>query len=275
MNKLAVLGPKGTFSENAAIEYEKTINKTFDKQFYNSIPLTFSATGNDCELGIVPVENTLDGYVQRSLDLLLELDLQIVDEVIIPVQFSLVSNCKNKEDIKNIFVQFKAHGQCLKVINELKDANIKTTQSNTQSFELLKKSYENSCAIIPSHRYKDIKNTFSIENATDSQNNCTRFFVISKIKQNVNLAYDKQIKVSLYILPSSDRAGMLYEILEKFYKNDINLCSIISRPTKKDLGTYNFYIELIIEHNKHNSVLNTINELNKEYNIKVLGMYNI
>ncbi len=269
--KMAVLGPKGTFSESALKKYLTMCNKSFEIEFYNSIPATFLSVGEECEIGIVPVENTLDGYVQRSLDMLLEQDLHIIDEVIIPIKFSLISNVKEITEIKKVFVQFKANGQCLKFLNSLKDVQIVTTQSNTESYELFKNEVENSCAIIPYNMLKD-NGFFYIEDVTDSTNNFTRFFVVQKEDSNV-IYRSKNIKVSLFILSSVDKPGLLYSILEKFYKNKINLCSIISRPTKKNLGTYNFYIELSGELEEKSIIENTLIELKQDYSLKVLGIY--
>ncbi len=270
--KIAVLGPTGTFSESALVKYEKVTGKSFDREFYNSIPATFFAVGKDCDLGIVPVENTLDGYVQRSLDMLLEQDLHIIDEVIIPIKFSLVSNLKVESDIKKVFVQFKASGQCLKFLNSLNNVEIVTTQSNTESYELFLKEKENSCAIIP--HYMLVPNgCFHIEDVTDSTNNFTRFFVVQKA--NEVACKSKNIKVSMYILSNEDKPGLLYSILEKFYKNKINLCSIISRPTKKNLGTYNFYIELSGKYEEKGIIENALEELTSEFSLKILGIYNV
>ncbi len=270
--KLAVLGPSGTFSENAADKYIEKVCTKIDKVFYPSIPQAFFATGNECDYGIVPVENTLDGYVQRSLDLLLEQDLHIIDEVIVPVKFSLISNVKRIEDIKKVYVQFKAHGQCLKVLNTLGDAEIVTTQSNVQSLEDFNADDSPCCAVIPAHMLKET-DYYHIGDITDSKNNFTKFFVITKDKSNVTLIENRGIKVSLYIIPEIDRAGILYEILENFYKNKINLSSIISRPTKQNLGTYNFYIEISSNYQEKDKVINTLNSLEKIYSIKVLGIY--
>ncbi len=269
--KMAVLGPQGTFSESALKKYEEIRGHTFEKEFYNSITATFFAIGENCDIGIVPVENTLDGYVQRSLDMLLEQDLHIIDEVIIPIKFSLISNVKEKLDIKKVFVQFKANGQCLKFLNSLSDVQIVTTQSNTESYELFLANSENSCAIIPNHMFVE-NGYFAIEDVTDSINNYTRFFVVKKDSSDTLIS--KNIKVSLFILSSEDKPGLLYSILEKFYRNKINLCSIISRPTKKNLGTYNFYIELSGTFEEKDIIKNTLKELNLEYSLKIIGIYN-
>lgn len=269
--KIAVLGPSGTFSESALNEYLIKTNKDFERAFYNSIPLTFLAIGKECEIGIVPVENTLDGYVQRSLDMLLEQDLKIIDEVIIPIQFSLITNVKYINDIKKVYVQFKAHGQCLKFINSLSDVEIVTTQSNTESFDLFKADNSKSCAIIPNHLYYD-NGHIGIENVTDSKNNYTRFFIIQKEQMQIETV-NNELRISLYVIPNTDEAGLLYKILENFSKNKINLCSIISRPTKKNLGTYNFYIEISSNINDKTTILKTLDKMKTTYNIKILGIW--
>lgn len=271
--KLAILGPKGTFSESAAIFYQSKNDKDFEHVFFPTINETFSAIGSNCDAGIIPIENTLDGYVQRSLDSLHDLDLEIIDEVAIPVQFSLVSNCVNKDDIKKIYVQFKAHGQCLKYINNLTGVEIITTESNVESLNLFLQDTNNSSAVIPSHMYFENDNCFSIENITDSNSNFTRFIVLKKRDNLLNIYENKNIKVALFIISNTDRPGILYEILATFNENNINLNSIMSRPTKINLGTYNFYIELTNSYSQKDVILNTLNKLDEIYELKILGIY--
>ena len=120
MKDIAVLGPRGTFTDCASIVYKQKQEIDLNQVYYPTIDETVYSIGKECELAIIPVENTLDGYVQRSLDLLLEMNLHIINELYIPVQFSLVSNTNNLADIKRLYVQFKAKGQCIKIINQLR-----------------------------------------------------------------------------------------------------------------------------------------------------------
>ncbi len=69
--EFAVLGPKGTFSDSACNEYfnKEKIDRDITKiNFYNSIPLVFKAVYENCEYGVIPIENCLDGYVQKTRD---------------------------------------------------------------------------------------------------------------------------------------------------------------------------------------------------------------
>lgn len=272
MKKVAVLGPKGTFSDSALKEYAKN-GKELSACYYSTINEVFRHIGKDCDIGIIPIENTLDGYVQRSLDMLMELNLLITSEVTIPIDFSLVANVKNIEDIKRLYVQFKTHGQCMAVIDNLDDVEIITTSSNMESYNLVKNGVYGDSAIIPRHMYYDAD--FTIETVTDSENNYTRFLVLEPNTIKNILSKDENIKVALFVIPNIDRAGILYEILDEFNKKNINLCSIMSRPTKQNMGTYNFYIELSGKYEEKDCILETLENLKNKYNLKILGIYSM
>ena len=104
MNQIAVLGPVGTFSDCAVKKYIDVYQLDLEPVYYGSIDETFHAVGKDCKYGIIPIENTLDGYVQRTLDLMLEMDVTVVDEIIIPVQFSLLANVEEISQLKRLYL---------------------------------------------------------------------------------------------------------------------------------------------------------------------------
>lgn len=283
--KVAVLGPRGTFSDMAYMEYiNNHKDNNYEPEFYSTIDEVFSAIkpGN-CYMGIVPVENTLDGYVQRTLDLLLEKELQVIDENLVKVQFSLMANTATKEDIDKLYVQFKANGQCREFINSLKKVKIISTESNMESFYLLGEE-KNAAAIVPAHIAKEAEGKYVIENVTDAGNNHTRFLVlrinsvdnhrVEEFKQQYIIDNSEQkVRIPVYIMPSTERPGILYEILKSFSDNNINLISIMSRPTKQELGTYNFYMEIDGSFNQLDIILATLGEINKTNDIKILGIY--
>lgn len=275
MEKIAVLGPNGTFSDSASIEYINEFNNELEQVYYSTIDDAFHSVGDECEVGIIPVENTLDGYVQRTLDLLLEMNVYIENEISIPVQFSLVSNTENIEDIKKLYVQFKTSGQCRKFIDGLRDVQIIITESNMESFNKAEEGNIGEAAIIPGHMFEHSTASFKIKNVTDSINNYTRFIVVRQGDLKVDITDNKDIKVPLYIMPDNDRPGILFDILKEFSLNRINLVSIMSRPTKLDMGTYNFYLEINGDFKQKEKIINTINKIKEDYKIKVLGFYSI
>ncbi len=282
--KIAILGPEGTFSDKAYLEYAEVMSAdgvTLEPTYYPTIDEVFSAVcPGECDLGIVPVENTLDGYVQRTLDLLLEKDVHIIDENQVKVQFSLVGNVTNLEEINKLYVQFKSNGQCRQFINSLENIKIITTESNMESYYNLG-SEQGAAAIVPKNIAKKEKDRFVVDNVTDADNNHTRFLVITKgyaddkrveAVRTTNL--DKKVRIPVYIMPATERPGILFEILKSFSEKQINLISIMSRPTKHELGTYNFYIEIDGYHSQLDDIMDTLQNMKEFNNIKILGIYN-
>lgn len=273
MRKFAVLGPTGSFSDMAAKKFMIATNQKLNVEYFSNISRVFNAIGRECELGIIPIENTLDGYVQLSLDLLLNSDLKIIKEVTIPIQFSFISNTPDIKKLSKVYAQFKTQGQCINFLNQFKDSQIVTTESNSTSFNLInnQKTHDEG-AIIPQHLLNVYDFPFVIENVTDSCENETRFIIISKNPTDYNS--NKKYKTSLAIITrDGDEPGLLAKILNQFSENGINLTSIMSRPTKKLMGKYHFFID-IEGHYIYNSLINkTVNKIEKEFMVKILGAY--
>lgn len=293
--KIAILGPKGTFSDKAYFEYDKyykqqnTDSEPLEPVYFPNIDDVFNSVDADkdfaniCDIGIVPIENTLDGYVMRTLDLILEKNICILDENMVKVQFSVVGNVKSKDDINKLYVQFKSHGQCRKFINTLNEVSICTTESNMESYYRIENN-AGEAAVVPKHIADIETERFVINNVTDANNNYTRFVIfkrgkcdsteINSVKQRISLKGNSaRICIPVYIMPKIDRPGILFEILRSFYENKINLISIMSRPTKQEIGTYNFYIEIDALYEKIDIILKTLDKIKVNNDIKVLGIY--
>ncbi|MDD6327029.1 MAG: prephenate dehydratase domain-containing protein [Lachnospiraceae bacterium] len=307
--KIAVLGPKGTFSDKAYAEYVALCgdDTSYEPVYYPTIDDVFSAVADGADeepqLGIVPIENTLDGYVIRTLDLLLEKDVRVIDETMVPVAFSLVGNINCLEDIQTLYVQFKAHGQCRQFINDLKNVKIINTESNMESYYQLENT-PGVAAIVPTHIAKEEQNRFVKFDVTDSDYNHTRFIVftkgladigadisgcaksLSRVNRSEGISKKTtqdvsqepvqdvtKVRIPAYIQPKVDRPGLLYSILKNFHDNQINLISIMSRPTKQQLGTYNFYIEIDIRCERLMVVYDTLRLVEQDNRIKLLGVY--
>ena len=270
--KIAVLGPKGTFSEKSALEYVKNNNLDAELIFFNSIDETVRALKDSSfAMSIVPLENSLDGYVQRTLDLLLEERVYIVEETKLPIHYKLVSKC-NKNDIKRIYVQFKAQGQCNNVINSINNVEIINTQSNVISDNQMVEDNKYSASIVPLDLEVN-ENYFVYNNCEDIEDNLTRFIILKNGKKIIDKVKKDEITVPMYICPNDDKPGILFEILKTFAELNLNLASIISRPTKKAFRTYNFYIEIKTSSSNYDTTLEAIVKLKHRYDIKVLGIY--
>lgn len=275
MNKIAMLGPAGTFSELAAKKYIEKTNKNIEIEFYPTITKVFKAIGEECKLGIIPIENTLDGYVQLVLDLLAQADLQIIYELVIPIQFSFVGNAFDISDIKKIYAQFKTQGQCCNFLEQFNSIKVITTESNGESFEKLKMGTIGESSIIPRHLLNtENEFPFIIENITDSQDNETRFIILSKNAEVYDV--NKHYKTSIVIMDAIDnKPGVLSKILNEFSSRNINLTSIISRPTKRALGKYYFFIDLEGHYAIEKNISQAIEIINKNNIVKILGSYSL
>lgn len=272
MIKIAVLGPTGTFTEKAAMKYLESQEIVGELNYFTTLRKTFDAIGNECELGVIPIENTLDGFVQIILDFLTHSNLYIIHELVLPIRFAFVANCHKLSDIQRVYTQFKSQNQCYDFLEKLESAAIITTASNSESYENVVNGEPYDAAIIPMHLLEE-KNQFNIviENVADSLDNETRFIVLSKAP---NLDYEKTSwKTLLVIHDDVDRPGLLVEILNIFSAEGINLKSIFSRPTKKGLGNYNFFIDVegCMQQDEH--VKRAVEEVTKKYDIRVLGSY--
>lgn len=271
MNTIATLGPKGTFSELATLKYVKSQHEPYEIQYFNSIKKTLESIGNSCDFGVIPIENLSEGFVSLVLDLLTETNLTIVAEIILPIQFSFVSTATKVSEIDKLYVQFVAKSQCSEFISTLNNIDIVTTESNIESLDLISKNAGLSSAIVPAYSYPQSQFNIEIDNVTDYEHNQTRFIVLTGLKQLTEDVIAPS-KTSIVVLDDNDHPGLLGEILSSFSNRNINLLSIISRPTRKVFGKYNFFID-IEGHMSETLVYEAVEEIRHNNKVKVLGSY--
>ncbi len=272
MNKLATLGPKGTYSESAALKYIYANDEAYEIEYFGSIKKALNSVGDGCDLAVVPIENFSEGFVSLVLDHVIDSDLKIVSEIILPIQFSFVANTRDASKINRLFVQFVAKGQCSEYLETLGDIDIITTESNIESLNMVMSDPENSSAIVPSGSFKLNEFNTVVDNVNDYKNNQTRFLAFSTVSREVDTSIGTNWKTSLVILDDHDRPGLLAEILTSFASRKVNLTSIISRPTKVEFRRYNFLID-ISGHSEDESVLEAIKEINLIAKVKNMGSY--
>lgn len=267
MKKLAVLGPKGTYSDLAV----KELKSFYEIVYYSSILEVLDHVNEDMD-ALVPFENSLDGFVMESLDGIIKYGLTIQKQVKLSIDFNFVSYAKLSE-VKEVYVQFKAYGQCQSFIihHQLKPI---ITQSNIESLEKLVESESLiRGAIIPSHTStKDFPYVQS--HVIDYSKDETRFVLVSK--SGSSFQENGSFSSSIIITPKEDRPGVLYAILERFKEQGINLKAILSRPRKDMMGKYRFYLEFDVNPSLHHILKDIETELEEEENCSLtcLGFYN-
>ncbi len=233
---IGTLGPEGSFSEKAAKQW----NNKAELQYYDDIFDTVDALlRNEVDYSIVPIENSIEGSITLTLDLLMEQKLIITGEVIVQIEHCLLSIGK-RDEIKVIMSIPQALSQCKKYIKKnFKNIEVRSTLSTSQAAKLASESKH--IAAIASRESAMIYGLEILdENIQDMNENFTRFIVIGKAVPPPT--GNDQASLSVYL--EKNRPGALYEILGEFANKGIDLTKIESRPTKKVLGDYLFYIDL-------------------------------
>jgi prephenate dehydratase len=271
MHRIATLGPKETFSDMATQLYIKTENVPCEVSYFPSLTETFKAIGKDCDVGVLPIENLSEGYVQVVLDHLISTNLVVIAELLLPIKFSFVGQCDDLSTLTDLYVQFVAHGQCSEFIHSLENVKLHTTQSNIESLLLAQQKGDGAGAIIPQHALEMAgKNYFVKENVTNYENNQTRFLVLSG-KEQPRLA-DKVYKTTIVVRNDNDCPGVLGNIVNAFAKQKVNLTSIMSRPTKSQFGKYHFFID-IDGHQEDENIKHAFELIRSEYPLTIIGSY--
>lgn len=261
---ISFLGPKGTFTHEAAgLIGDELIP-------YCTIPAVMESVKNgECSLGVVPIENSIEGPVGVTLDSLAhKFDLKIFGEIIIPINQNLIVNPETRiEDIKDVYSHAQAIAQCQEYISEHKIQPHYAVSTARAAKSIIG---DKTKAAIGNAKSAELYGLEILEsNIQDMDNNQTRFVVLSRESHEITGKDKTSIIFSIY----EDRPGGLYNILGFFEKNDINLTKIESRPSKKGLGKYLFFVDF----NGHkddviiNNILNEIED--NTYFFKVLGSY--
>ncbi len=271
MPHIATLGPKETFSDLATQQYIKSQNASFEVHYFSSLSDTFKAIGKECEFGVLPIENLSEGYVQVVLDHLLDTELVVIAELLLPIQFSFVGHCRDLSELSDLYVQFVAHGQCSEFIDKLQNITIHNTQSNIESLVLANQQGKGAGAIIPQHALAIAdKNSLVKKNVADYKNNQTRFLVLSN-KPQARLA-DQHYKTTLVVKNDKDCPGVLGNIVNAFARQKVNLTSIMSRPTKSQFGKYHFFID-VDGHQLDENIKLALEQIKSQYSVTVIGSY--
>jgi prephenate dehydratase len=272
--KIAFLGPQASFTQLATSQIFP--NEELLPQ--SNILDCFKAVQDDLvEKAVVPLENSIEGTVSMTLDYLYDFDGIFVEtEVVMPISHQLMIHPDNTE-IEKIYSHPQALAQCYHFLDkEYKDV-IKQEFGSTAA--AAKRVAEN-----PEKKYAAIANSYAAklyglkiihQNIQDIEQNHTKFIVISKKGERLNLPHNKTTeKTSLIITLPEDHAGGLHQVLSVFAWRKMNLTKIESRTLKTGLGNYFFFINVANEWHPvlSNNALEELKSLGTE--VKFLGHYN-
>lgn len=242
MATFAYLGPAGTFTESAL----KSITLPSDQLLpYSNVTAALDAVrNNQADRALVPIENSVEGVVARTLDeLATGGELIILAETTLEISFSLmVLPGKKTAEIKKIATHPHAEAQCRTYIAEnFPHAEIITMSSTAAAAEeLINNLFDAAIAApIAATRYKL---EVLAENIGDIDGAVTRFVLVGKPGKIPELTGHDRTSLAAFI--GADHAGALLEVLTEFSMRGVNLTFIQSRPTGRELGDYHFIIDI-------------------------------
>lgn len=270
---IAHLGPIGTNAETAAIGYSQWL-----KQKYNIESLLcpcpsiaqslLSVAQGKAEVAVVPVENSIGGSVATTLDSFWELEgLQIQQALILPIYHTLLSKSSSLQELKTVYSHPQALTQCQVWLEQnVPSVQLVPTNSTTEALQHLPQN--TTAGAIASPRASKLYGLpILAPEINDYPDNCTRFWVVG-LKPTTHGSH-----TSLAFSVPANIPGTLVKPLQVFAKRQINLSRIESRPTKRSLGEYLFFIDLEKNSSLH-SVQDALKELNNHTEVlKVFGHY--
>ena len=241
---IAHLGPTGTYTEAAALAYAARLQHQIDQASilcpYPSIMQTIRAVAaGKTQLAVVPVENSIEGSVSVTLDSLWQLDqLQVQQALVLPIAHALLSYAEAIETIQTVYSHPQALAQCQVWLEKvLPSAQLIPMSSNTEALPTLK-DMPTAAAISALRAAELYQIPVLAYPINDHPDNCTRFWVLG-LEASAGRDY-----TSLAFSLPANMPGALVKLLQIFAERNINMSRIESRPTKRSLGDYLFFVDL-------------------------------
>ncbi len=311
---IGVMGPEGSYSERAAkLWVLKNGLKDAEFRYFADIEDAFlAAVKGTADISVIPVENSIEGSVGVTLDLLLENEAVIIGEIVVKIEHCLLSK-GGSETIRVILSHPQGLAQCRHFLKKhFPEAELRSTGSTSHAARLAGE-FEEMAAIASPEAAERYGLKILLSNVQDRKENYTRFLVIQGEEKSLpeqtaeGGEFDRKsysefctstgnefysgpeagvervslsaFKTSLIVYLEKDRPGALYELLGAFAKRGINLTKIESRPSKKELGDYYFYIDFE-GHTSDELIKDALEDIkskagtkSKTNTLKVLGSY--
>lgn len=264
--RVAFLGPEATFTHMAAVE-QFGGSATYVPQLDISSVFKEVEKGH-AQFGVVPIENSTEGIVNRTLDIFVESDLKICSEIVVSVEHHLLSAETNLKSIQKVYSHPHALAQCRQWLG-LHMPNVELHQVESTASGASRVTEEKGSAAVASAFAADFYNlNILVRNIQDLSNNFTRFLVLG----NAQMAPTKNDKTSIAFV-TKDKPGILYQLLKPLSEANINLTKIESRPLRSKVWEYMFFIDLD-GHSQDKKIQKTLKQLEKQcLRFKILGSY--
>ncbi len=264
--RIAHLGPEASYTQMAAL---KKFGRSVKYIACDNIPDVFNRVEHgDCDYGVVPVENSNEGAVTHTFDMLVDSDLKICSQTLMPIDHNLLANISMNK-IKQIYSNHQVFGQCRQwLMVNMPKAELIDVVSSARAAQMTAKKKNAACIAseLAAQVYglKILKRNIQDNNA----HNITRFLVLSRADAGPT-GHDR----TSLVFSIKDKVGALHAMLTPFYKNKINLTKIESRPSKKKAWDYYFFVDCE-GHQKDKAVARALGQLEGMCKfMKILGSY--
>lgn len=268
---IAFLGPLGTYSEEAAL---KQFGLGRGAVVCGSIDEVFrTLEANQADYGVVPVENSTEGAIGITLDLLLSSPLKICGEITLPIHHCLLSKQDDISQISHVFSHSQSLSQCHEWLNKtLPSAQREAVTSNARAAQMIHDLVSTDgtfAAAIASKRAAELFNlNILAENIEDDAKNTTRFLVLGKH----DVAASGTDKTSI-VMTTKNKPGAMIDLLEPLSRHGVSMTKLESRPSRQSLWDYVFFVD-IEGHQTDAKVQAALQELQMRASfLKVLGSY--
>ncbi|HEX5892114.1 MAG TPA: prephenate dehydratase [Nitrososphaeraceae archaeon] len=259
-------GERGAYSEMATLQYfpnAKVLPKKSFQDVFDSIETC------EANYAVVPIENSIEGSINETYDLLLQTKTTVTGEIYQRVRHCLIVNKGTTlDELEAVYSHPQAIAQCRNYL-QLKRLDSVPTYDTAGAVKMIKERKIMNAAAIASRRAAEIYDMDVLEEGIeDRKNNFTRFLVLSKTKTEPTGHDRTSIIFSVKHLP-----GALFGILKEFSSREINLTRIESRPTKETPWEYNFYVDFE-GHCDDETIKKALQSIkNKTAFFKILGSY--
>lgn len=263
--RIAYLGPQDSFTHLAAL---KKFGSSVDYVGCSSITEIFSEVEKSRSgYGVVPIENSIEGAVNHTLDMFVDSELVICSEILLRISHNLVGTCPIGK-IKRIYSNPQVFGQCRQYLEaKMPKAEKIEVYSTSKAAEIASKKPLSS-AIASSLAATHYGLKVLAESIEDASYNITRFLVLSRVYPEPTNCDKTSIMFSIH-----DKVGALHNMLVPFKKYRINLTKIESRPSRRKAWEYYFFIDME-GHCQDKRVKHALSELGRKCtHLKILGSY--
>lgn len=269
--KVAYLGPRGTFSEMAML---KQFGSSVEGMPCDQIEEVFRATeAGTAQFGVVPIENSSEGSVNRTMDSLTTTSLSIVGECSIPIRHNLLSKSGTMKGITRIYSHPQSFGQCVGWLNDHYPNLPRISVSSNGEAAKMASEDPTASAIAGSAAAVTFGLQIVESHIQDLANNRTRFVILGSQKTEPSKIKSKD-KTSL-IIAVPHKAGALYHALQPLDDHGVSMTRFESRPAKRGAWEYFFFMD-IEGHIKDPAIAVALDDLRKSCSfMKILGSYPI